>query len=62
MKVENSQAGKKKRIRYDWYGFKNSPETHAEMARAEKEMAKTSGSIFTTEDFILFLEKRYNVS
>ena len=32
------------------------------MARAEQEMAQSSAGIFTTEQFILFLEKRYNVS
>ena len=60
--MAQAQIGKKKRSRRDWNQWKNDPETHALMRETEKEMAQETSSIFSTEDFIGFLENKFNVS
>ena len=45
----------------DWTQWKNDPETHALMSDTEKEMAQEARSIYNTEDFINFLENKFNV-
>ena len=59
--MSQAQIGRKKRSRIDWSQWKNNPETHAIMSDTEKEMAQNIGNIFTSEDFISFLENKFNV-
>ena len=59
--MAQAQIGKKKRSRMDWTQWKNDPETHALMSDTEKEMAQEARSIYNTEDFINFLENKFNV-
>ena len=56
------QTNSKKKRKIDWAAFITSEESQREMARAEQEMAKSSCSIFTSEEFLTFLEKYFNVS
>ena len=60
-KVELKQQSRKKKIKIDWEQFKQAASTQQEMAEIERAMA-AENSLFTTEEFLSFLERHFNVS
>ena len=45
----------------DWHQFKEAASTQQEMAEIERAMA-AENQLFTTEEFLSFLERHFNVS
>ena len=61
--ADENNENKKKRRKIDWALFIEKEETQREMAETEREMvARSEGQIFTSEDFHLFLEEKFQVS
>ena len=59
--VAKKQTQRKKRIKIDWDQFKQAASTQQEMAEIERTMA-AENQLFTTEEFLSFLERHFNVS
>ena len=59
--VAEKQQTRKKKIKIDWEQFKQAEKTQREMAEIERAMA-AENQLFTTEEFLSFLERHFNVS
>ena len=59
--VAEKQQNRKKKIKMDWHQFKEAEKTQREISNIEQAMAAESG-LFTTDEFLNFLERHFNVS
>ena len=53
--------GSKKR-KIDFAQWKNCPYNQQKMSELEREMAQLTGNIFSTEDYLQFIEQKFDVS